>query len=210
MHPTPRDYSFIAPVYDKVFHRFLNQGHARLGKLLRTKARQRGLKVLEVGVGSGLSLDHIPTRVDFLGVDINDKMLSLAKLRAQKFQRKKIELKQMSVEKLSLRSNSYDLVMAASVLTAVSDPLIAMREMIRVTKAGGQIAIIANLREKDSVTGHVIRSVDPVAKKYLGFTTDLPIEFFSAFGNIKLERKEKVNTIMGYSLSTFLVFRKLS
>lgn len=205
---SPRDYSLIAPVYDQVFNRFLNQGHKRIGRLLKAKKMLPTFKVLEVGIGSGLSLDYLPDRIKFTGVDVNEKMLSLAKIKADKLERKNVTLSIMNAEKLKLKANSFDLVMAASVLTAVEDPGKAMKEMIRVTKPGGQIAIIANLRTK-SKTSSMLKRLDPVTKKYLGFRMDLEADYFKQFPEIKLVKREEVNQVMGVSLSSFLLFKKL-
>lgn len=205
----PRDYSFIAPVYDHVFHKALNEGHRRIGTLLRSKKPQKEMKVLEVGVGSGLTLDYLPNSVNFTGVDINQKMLSLAHEKAKRFKRKNIQLSIMDAEKLSFKANSFDLVLAASVITAVQDPKLAMKEMIRVTKKGGQIAVIANVRNKKSYKSQLIRHFDPLTKKFLGFRTDIDSDFFSSFKEIKLVQNDQVNNLFGFPLSSFLLFEKI-
>jgi phosphatidylethanolamine/phosphatidyl-N-methylethanolamine N-methyltransferase len=205
----PRDYSLIAPVYDQVFNKALSDGHKRIGQLLKSKKSIGETKVLEVGVGSGLSLDYIPNTVDFIGVDINPKMLTLAHARAKRFKRKRISLTLMDAEKLSYKSNSFDMVFAASVITAVKDPESAMREIIRVTKKGGHIAVIANLRNKHSFRSKLIKHFDPLTKKFLGFRTDIDSEFFKKFKGIKLIEKEEVNSVFGIPLSSFLHFQKV-
>ena len=79
----PRDYSLIAPLYDQIFQRFLSQGHVEIGQLLKKVKNKRGIKVLEVGVGSGLSLSHLPSAIDYKGIDINEKMLIRARKKAE-------------------------------------------------------------------------------------------------------------------------------
>ena len=207
MQTVPRDYSLIAPVYDKVFHRFLNEGHKELGQLLRKKRTTSNVRVLEVGVGSGLTLDYLPSAVEYHGIDINKKMLTQAELKAARFRRKKISLSIMDAHKLSFKSGSFDIVMAASVLSAVDDPLIVMREMIRVAKKGGQIAIITNVRE-ESTSSQIIKRFDPFTKKFLGFRTDMDNKVFTAFKDIELVESKQVNNILGFPLSTFMVFHK--
>lgn len=204
----PRDYSFIAPLYDHIFQRFLSQGHHEIGNLLRNVRNKRAVKVLEVGVGSGLSLNYLPPSIDYKGIDINEKMLLRARDKAKMLGRRKIVLELMNAQKLAMKDNSYDLVLAASVITAVDSPLQTMKEMIRVTKKGGHIAVIANLRENDSVRSQFVKILDPITRKYLGFRTDLDLESIKKLRNVKLLQQKKVNNILGFPLSSFLLFEK--
>lgn len=204
----PRDYSFIAPLYDHIFQRFLSQGHHEIGNLLRNVRNKRSVKVLEVGVGSGLSLNFLPPSIDYKGIDINEKMLLRARNKAKVLGRKKIVLELMNAERLAMKDNSYDLVLAASVITAVDSPLQTMKEMIRVTKKGGHIAVIANLRENDSVRSQIVKVLDPFTRKYLGFRTDLDLESIKKLRNVKLVRQKKINNVLGFPLSSFLLFEK--
>lgn len=205
----PRDYSLIAPVYDHVFNRALSEGHKRIGSLLRNKKPVKEMKVLEIGVGSGLTLPHLPNSVQFTGIDINQKMLSLAFDKAKKFRKKKINLSIMDAHKMSFKAGSFDMVVAASVISAVQDPQKAMKEMIRVTKKGGKIVIIANVRNNDSLKSRVVKTFDPLTKKYLGFRTDIDSDFFQQFRDIRMIEKENVNSLFGFPLSSFLLFEKI-
>jgi phosphatidylethanolamine/phosphatidyl-N-methylethanolamine N-methyltransferase len=202
----PRDYSFIAPIYDQIFDKVLSEGHKKIGSLLRSKKSPQ-LKVLEVGVGSGLTLDYLPNRIEYCGIDINNKMLSLAHSRADRYPRKKISLALMDAHKLTYKNNSFDIVMAASVISAVEDPSRVMKEMIRVTKKGGEIAVIANVRE-DSYKSKIIKRFDPLTKKLLGFRTDLDNYLFQSFTEIELIETQQVNNLLGFPLSTYMLFRK--
>lgn len=205
----PRDYSFIAPIYDHVFNRPLSEGHKRIGSLLRTKRPAKEMKVLEVGVGSGLTLEHLPNSIKFTGIDINEKMLTLAHEKAKKYKRKNISLSIMDAQKMSFRTNSFDMVVAASVISAVKDPAQTMKEMIRVTKKGGKIAIITNVRNDQSFKSQIVKGFDPLTKKFLGFRTDIDSEFFQKFKEIRMIEKENVNNLFGFPLSSFLLFEKI-
>jgi phosphatidylethanolamine/phosphatidyl-N-methylethanolamine N-methyltransferase len=203
---TPRDYSLIAPIYDRIFNKPLSEGHREIGLLIK-RLNKKGLKILEVGVGSGLTLAQIPTGVEFTGIDVNEKMLSFARKKAQRISRRKINLQTMNAEKMSFRAGQFDLVMAPSVITAVESPVRCMQEMIRVTKKGGHIAVIANLRTK-SIKSQVVKFFDPLTKRYLGFTTDIDMTTFTNFQQLELIECKQVNNLMGFPLSTFLLFKK--
>jgi phosphatidylethanolamine/phosphatidyl-N-methylethanolamine N-methyltransferase len=203
----PRDYSFIAPMYDHVFNRPLAEGHREIGILMK-RLRRPGWKVLEVGVGSGLTLGQLPPRTNFTGIDVNEKMLSRARHKAARLSGRKIKLSIMNAEKMSFAAGHFDFVMAPSVITAVDSPERCLKEMIRVTKKGGHIAIIANLRDRTSLKSQMVRYFDPLTKKYLGFRTDIDQETFAGFRQLKLIEKKQVNNLLGFPLSTFLLFER--
>lgn len=206
----PRDYSFIAPIYDRVFNKALSEGHSKIGRLMRKRMpKGRISKVLEVGVGTGLTFTQVPATVDFVGIDINEKMLLMAKEKAQRLGKKKIRLEMMDAVKMSFASNSFDLVLAPSVLSAMDQPEKGLKEMIRVTKKGGKIALILNLRQKGSKSSELMRIFDPITRKYFGFRLDLTLEDLQKFKNLRLVEKRNVNSLFGLPLSTFVLFEKI-
>mgnify|MGYP006189363043 FL=1 len=206
---SPRDYSFIAPMYDRIFFKPLSEGHQKIGGLMkRSRLKSRTIKVLEVGVGSGLTISHVPTSVDFTGIDVNQKMLEIATEKAKRMKSRKINLEIMDAERMRFAANSFDLVMAPSVLSAMDRPMQGLKEIIRVTKKGGKIAVIANLRKKNSMKSNLVKVFDPLTRKYLGFRLDLSLEDFQQFKNLKLVEMKEVNNFFGQSLSTYLLFEK--
>ncbi len=206
---SPRDYSLIAPMYDKIFLRPLSEGHLKIGAVMKkSRLKNRVIKVLEVGVGSGLTISHIPTAVDFTGIDVNEKMLMIATEKAKKMKGRKINLEIMNAEKMSFASNSFDLVIAPSVLSAMDRPMHGLKEIIRVTKKGGKIAVIVSLRKENSLKSNMVKAFDPLTRRYLGFRLDLSLEDFQQFKNLKLIEMKEVNNFLGQSLSTYLLFEK--
>lgn len=201
-----KDYSFIAPVYDHIFNRPLAEGHKKIGSLLRKKStRARSSKVLEVGVGSGLTFRHVPAHIDFTGIDVNKKMLSVAAKKIARMKKNKINLQIMNAEKMKFASNSFDLVLAPSVLSAMDQPMAGMKEIIRVAKKGGKIAVIVNLRKP----GSLVKVLDPFTRKYLGFRLDITMEEMLKFKNLKVLEKKEINSFLGRPLSTYILFEKL-
>ncbi len=205
---SPRDYSFIAPIYDHVFNKPLSEGHRKIGELIHSKKDKRGLKILEVGVGSGLTFNYLPSHVSYTGIDINQKMLNIAEQKAKKLKRKSISLKVMDAGQMDIKDNTFDLVLAPSVLSAMDAPLKGLKEMIRVTKKGGHIAIITNLRTRDSFKSNMVRWIDPLTRKYLGFRTDMDAAMFERLRGLKLIENKQVNNLLGFPLSSYLLFEK--
>lgn len=205
----PRDYTFIAPLYDHVFQTFLSQGHHDISEVIKGLKNKRTSNILEVGVGSGLTLPHIPSSISYTGIDINERMLEEARKKQNILRRSRISLEVMDARKLTYKDNSFDLVVAASVITAVDTPLKVMKEMIRVTKKGGMIAIVANIQGTDTLKSRMIRILDPITRKYLGFRTDLDLNQIEKLRNIKLINYRDTNNFLGFPLSSFLLFKKI-
>jgi phosphatidylethanolamine/phosphatidyl-N-methylethanolamine N-methyltransferase len=208
-HVGPRDYNHLAPFYDHIFHGILNEGHELIGHILSGERPLRGKRVLEVGVGSGLTLNYLPRSIEYTGVDINEHMLELANKKMKSLGRRNYRLELMDAEHLRFKKESFDFVIAASVLTAVQDPEHTMKEMIRVTKRGGKIAIVANMRQDGNLRSSLFKRFDSFTKRYLGFRMDLHSDSFTQFESIRLIGQMDVNKIMGIPLSSFLIFEKL-
>ena len=204
------DYSFIAPIYDKIFLRPLSEGHKELGSLLRrNRPKGRLLRVLEVGVGSGLILPHVPAGVDYTGIDVNEKMLEVATRKVNILRTRKIQLQQMNAERMAFTPNSFDMVIAPSVLSAMAKPLKGLQEIVRVTKRGGKIAVIVNLRKEGTFRSKVIKALDPFTRRFMGFRLDLSLDDFKKFKMLKILEVKEVNTLFGQPLSTYILFEKL-
>ena len=195
----PRNYSLIAPIYDRLFAKPLEEGHYLIGELIEENPHK---KFLEVGIGSGLTLEHVIDH-DFTGIDISEEMLYEAQVKV--LGRHNIKLHLMDAEKLEFKNNEFDIVMAPSVLTAVANPEKVFEEMIRVTKPGGMIVIIAHFSDERQF---ISRLLDPLTRSFLGFRLDLKLEFFRQYPELKLLEKRKINHWGNMNLSWFLKFEK--
>lgn len=205
---SPSDYSLLAPVYDLLFDRPLSEGHKTIAELISTEALQYPkLKVLEVGVGSGLILNRLPAGVDYTGIDVNDKMLDLAREKSKRLKLEdRVHLSNMDAEDLSFTDESFDLVIAPSVLSAMGSPEKAFGEMIRVTKASGKIAVVVNLRD-DGLRSRIVRHFDQLTRRFVGFRLDLTREKF-VHDSLRILDDHAVNQLFGFPLSSYLLFEK--
>src|SRR5262245_44885799 len=71
-----RIYSSYSGVYDLLFDAILKPGRARA---IEAMGIRPGHRVLEVGVGTGLSLPLYPAHCDITGIDISQPMLEKAR-----------------------------------------------------------------------------------------------------------------------------------
>jgi phosphatidylethanolamine/phosphatidyl-N-methylethanolamine N-methyltransferase len=160
-------YDRWAPIYDLVFGGVFSKG--RDAAIQATN--KIGGRVLEVGVGTGISLPLYSSNVRIFGTDISEAMLKKAKQRVAEAHLKNIEgLAVMDAEKLEFPDNSFDVVMAQYVVTAVPNPEAALDEFARVVRPGGELIILTRVSADAGMRRVIERTLQPVVTR-LGFRT---------------------------------------
>ena len=161
-------YDRWAPIYDLVFGGVFSKG--RRAAILATN--NIGGRVLEVGVGTGISLPQYAPNLRVFGTDISEGMLDKAKARVKEHRLKNVEgLAVMDAEKLEFPDNSFDVVMAQYVVTAVPNPEAAMDEFARVLRPGGEIILLSRVSADAGLRHFIEKRLQPVVRQ-LGFRTD--------------------------------------
>ncbi|KAF0121712.1 MAG: phosphatidylethanolamine N-methyltransferase [bacterium] len=165
-------YSLYSPVYDLIFGKVMEQGRKKAISLLNIDGDS---KILEIGVGTGLTLGLYPPDCSIIGIDISEKMIAKAMKRAFKVRNNNhITFKVMDALNLDFEDNTFDAVVASYVVTTVSDPLRVCNEMKRVCKAGGQIIVVNHSRSGNGFLGKLEDIISPLCWK-VGFATDLNV-----------------------------------
>ena len=103
-----------------------------------------GQRALEVGVGTGISLDAYPPYIHLTAIDPSDSMLAHAVTKTKENNWRHIDLRNGDAQALEFPDNSFDWVLTFHVMTVVPDPRRMMSEMIRVCKPGGRIVVITH------------------------------------------------------------------
>jgi len=138
-------YNRIAGLYDagiKLFGYLAGRGEEGFrGEYLRELEIQEGDRVLEVSIGTGANLHYLPNEATYLGVDLSWGMLKRCQRNLKRWQRE-AELILGNAEELPLCDVSFDTVLHVGGINAFNDPAQAIREMIRVAKAGAKIVIV--------------------------------------------------------------------
>jgi phosphatidylethanolamine/phosphatidyl-N-methylethanolamine N-methyltransferase len=137
-----RAYGRWAPVYDRVFGQVFARGRAAA----IAAAERIGGRILEVGVGTGLSLPDYSRSNRITGIDIAEPMLRKAQERVKAFGLTNIDaLSVMDATKLAFPDASFDVVVAQFVITAVPDPDGTLDEFARVVRPGGEIILVNHI-----------------------------------------------------------------
>src|ERR1700757_4471802 len=160
-------YDRWAPIYDLVFGGVFSEGR----KAAIQATNRIGGRVLEGGVGTGISLPQYAPHLRIFGTDISEAMLRKAKRRVAELHRKNVEgLAVMDAEKLEFPDNSFDVVMAQYVVTAVPNPEAALDEFARVLRPGGEVIILTRVSADAGMRRFIEERLQPVVRP-LGFRT---------------------------------------
>ena len=125
-------YGRWAPIYDLVFGKVFD--HGRQSTI--AEADKIGGRVLDVGVGTGLSLSDYSRSTRLCGVDISEPMLRRAQQRVHALGLTNVEtLAVMDAKNLAFPDAFFDAVVAQYVITAVPDPEATLDDFIRVLEA---------------------------------------------------------------------------
>ena len=137
-------YRRYAAVYDAVFGPVLQPGRKAVMQALRLRP---GDRVLEVGVGTGLSLPLYPRDVKITGIDLSHEMLEKARRRVERRHLPNIEaLLEMDAENMTFPDASFDKIVAMYVLPVVENPQKLLHELHRVCRPDGDIFIVNHVR----------------------------------------------------------------
>ena len=112
-------YNRYSRYYDLIFGKVFHSGREMAPLLLDLRA---GMNLLEVGVGTGLSLPMLPRNIQITGIDLSQKMLDQAAKRLEKESLNgNVQLIKMDATHLDLPDNSFDRVLAAYFISTVPD-----------------------------------------------------------------------------------------
>src|SRR5271170_2181471 len=159
-------YSDLAIIYDSIFGRMFVDSEHSVIENLKLRPNQR---VLEVGVGTGISLDGYPPYVHVVGIDPSSDMLAQAEKKVRENHWTNVELKQGDALNLDFPDNSFDDVTTFHVMTVVPDPVRMMSEMVRVCKPGGRIVIVNHFASEKPLLFFMGKLITPLTK-LLGWT----------------------------------------
>jgi phosphatidylethanolamine/phosphatidyl-N-methylethanolamine N-methyltransferase len=165
-------YARWAPVYDLVFGKVFERGR----KASIAAAERVGGRILEVGVGTGISLPDYARTNKLVGIDISAPMLRKAQERVTEFGLTNVEaLCVMDAKHLALPDDTFDVIVAQYVITAVPDPEATLDEFVRVLKPGGEIILVNHIGAESGLRKLGEQAFAPLARR-LGWRPEFPWE----------------------------------
>jgi phosphatidylethanolamine/phosphatidyl-N-methylethanolamine N-methyltransferase len=190
-----------APVYDLTFGAVAEAGRKHAVKIIN---RRKG-RVLEVGVGTGLSLPCYDRHLNVTGIDLSPEMLdkALGRVARQKLDNV-ASLHEMDASALAFPDESFDTVVAMYVMTVVPDPIKVMRELERVCATGGEVILVNHFSQDDGLRGFVERRLVPLAAS-IGWHAVFALDRVLVCEDLRLAERR---TLWPFGLFTMLRFVK--
>lgn len=182
-------YNRYSSVYDLIFGRIFHSGREMAPQLLELFS---GARLLETGVGTGLSIPMLPRNVEIVGIDLSRKMLAQAEKRMKSLGIKNVQLIKMDATRLDFPDNSFDRVLAAYFISTVPDPVKVIMEMKRVCKRGGYLVFLNHFRHDTPVIGFLEKVLSPLFYR-VGFRTDLEVRPLMEACGLNIETLEPID-----------------
>ncbi len=197
-------YGRWAPFYDLIFGPVF-----RRGRLDAVAAAERiGGRILEVGVGTGLSLPSYSSGTRIVGIDISEPMLGKARRRVQHERLGHVEsIAVGDAENLAFQAASFDVVVAQYVVTAVPNPERALDEFVRVVRPGGEIIITSRIGAETGLRGKIEKWLMPLTRR-LGWRTEFAWSRYERWAQsspgVRLLERRALPPLGHFSLIRFL------
>lgn len=193
-------YGRWAPIYDLVFGKVFDQGR----QSTIAEADKIGGRILDVGVGTGLSLSDYSPTTRLHGVDISEPMLRKAQERVRTLKLANVEtLAVMDAKNLAFADDFFDAVVAQYVITAVPDPEATLDDFIRVLKPGGELILVNHIGAESGPRRMFELAFSPIARR-LGWRPEFPwarlVDWAAKHGGVSLTERRPMPPMGHFSL----------
>jgi len=186
-----KSYKRVSSFYDLTFGQVFRPGQKAIIKKMDCVESDN---VLEIGIGTGSSLQYYPKETKVVGIDISPDMLEVAKKRIVKDKIHNKHILLMNGERLSFPDNSFDKVVGMYVVSVTQNPQVLVEEMKRVCKNDGDIYIVNHFStEQDNLFVKMFEKGLMPISKILGWKPYFPFDEFNAYANLDVLEMSKVN-----------------
>lgn len=194
-------YARWAPIYDWSFGAVTSMARKRT----LSYVNGRSGTVLEVGVGTGLSLRHYTSGRSVTGIDFSEDMLAKAQAKvAQNGLAIHPDLHRMDAREMTFPDDHFDTVLAMHVISVVPEPEKVMSEIVRVCKPGGQVVMTNHFARDSGLLYLAERALAPFPGA-VGWHSDFEIDTVLVAPGLNMLREE---TFPPLGIMTFMVFEK--
>ena len=194
LQDTIRTYRLFSHSYDIVFGPVFHPGRKAAVGIANDRPGQR---ILEVGVGTGLSLPYFRPDSRVTGIDISAEMLAKARRRTEEDRLAHVEgLHVMDAENLEFPENSFDAVLALYVASVVPSPARFAAEMRRVCIPGGTIVLVNHFTSENPLLRWMEKRLAHLAR-HIGFHADFPLDAFRRDSGLAI-REIRPSNLFGY------------
>ncbi len=184
-------YDFHSLFYDATFGRLVKRRIARAISHMNIGEEDR---ILDLGIGTGVSLNYYPRRGRVYGIDLSGGMLREARRKVRERGLRHVELIQGDALKMPFPDDTFDHVFISHVISVVSDPYKLIEEAQRVAKPDARIVIVNHFQSTNRFIAMVEKWLCPLCTR-LGWRSDLALPELVRRTGVQIDYRFKLENI---------------
>ncbi|QDU34613.1 putative methyltransferase YcgJ [Poriferisphaera corsica] len=184
-------YDLWASFYDHTFGQLVHSRQKHAVKQIRPKP---GEFILDIGVGTGMTLPHYPKNCTVVGMDLSGGMLEKAAEKIQENNLTHCSLVQGDAMFPPFAPQSFDHIIITHTISVVSEPAKLLRWAETLIKPTGRIVILNHFQSANPFIGWWEHILNPFFLK-IGWRSDLPLD--------ECLEDSKLHTLYHYKISLF-------
>ena len=188
---TRKIYDFHSGFYDATFGRLVRK---RVAKAIGHMNIRETDVVLDLGIGTGQSLNYYPNIGRIVGVDLSAGMLKEARKKISERGTTNASVFQADAMRLPFADDTFDHVFISHVISVVSDPFKLVVEAQRVAKPGARIIILNHFQSTNRMVALVEKWLCPLCTK-LGWRSDLPLQDLVRRTNLEVDYRYQLSAV---------------
>ena len=188
---TRKIYDFHSVFYDATFGRLVRR---RIERAIRHMNIRDTDRVLDPGIGTGVSLNFYPDRGRIVGVDLSAGMLREARKKIQERRLTHATVFQADALCLPFADDTFDHVFISHVISVVSDPCLLIREAQRVARPNARIVIVNHFQSTNRFIALVEKWLCPLCTR-LGWRSDLALQDLVRRTGVEVDYRYKLESI---------------
>ena len=151
-------------------------------------------RVLDLGIGTGVSLNYYPQHCRVVGIDLSAGMLRKAREKVRERGLSNAMVFQANALQLPFADSTFDHVFISHVISVVSDPVKLVQEAQRVAKSDARIVIVNHFQSTNRFIGMVEKWLCPLCTK-LGWRSDLALQDLIRRTGVEIDYSYKLETV---------------
>ena len=188
---TRKIYDVHSTFYDATFGRLVRR---RIESAISHMNVSPTDRVLDLGIGTGVSLNFYPQYGRVVGVDLSGGMLRQARRKITERGLEHATVFQADAMRLPFADDSFDHVFISHVISVVSDPIKLVQEAQRVAKPGSRIVLLNHFQSTNRFIALVEKWLCPLCTK-LGWRSDLPLQDLIRETGLEIDYRYKLENI---------------